>query len=77
MKVSVIIPIYNAESYLERCLDSVCRQTYTDLEIIAVNDCTPDCSMDIVEQFAKKDSRIRVVENPCNMGAMVARNKGC
>lgn len=77
MKVSVIIPIYNAERYLERCLDSVCKQTYTDLEILAVNDCTPDRSMEIVERIAKKEPRLRVVENPRNMGAMVARSKGC
>lgn len=77
MKVSVIIPIYNAEKYLERCLDSVCCQTYTDLEVIAVNDCTPDSSMEIVRRIAKKEPRLRVVENLYNMGTMIARNKGC
>ena len=54
MKVTVCIPVYNVEKHIMRCLESVVNQTYNDLEIIVVNDCTPDNSMTIVENFAKK-----------------------
>lgn len=54
VKISVIIPIYNVEQYLARCLDSVVNQTYKDLEIICVNDCSPDNSGKILEWYAKK-----------------------
>lgn len=76
MKVSVIIPVYNVEKYIARCLDSVINQTYLDLEIIVVNDATPDNSMCIVEEYAARDSRIRIVHNPRNLGLMMTRKSG-
>ncbi|WP_290143168.1 glycosyltransferase family 2 protein, partial [Helicobacter japonicus] len=56
--VSVIIPIYNVEKYLRECLDSVINQSYTNLEIICVNDGSTDSSGEIVQEYAKKDCRI-------------------
>lgn len=76
MKVSVIIPVYNVEKYIARCLDSVINQTYQDLEIIVVNDATPDNSMSIVEEYAARDPRIRIVHNPHNLGLMMTRRSG-
>ncbi|MBQ8822356.1 MAG: glycosyltransferase [Lachnospiraceae bacterium] len=73
--VSVIIPIYNVEKYIEKCLDSVLGQTWQNLEIICVNDGTPDGSMEIVERKSKEDSRI-VVVNQENGGLSRARNAG-
>lgn len=73
--VSVIIPIYNVEKYIEKCLDSVLCQTFTNLEIICVNDGTPDNSMELVEERAKADSRI-VIVNQENGGLSRARNTG-
>lgn len=74
--VSVIIPVYNVEKYIARCLESVINQTYSNLEIIVVNDATPDNSMAIVEEYAAKDNRIRIVNNPRNMGLMMTRKNG-
>lgn len=73
--VSVIIPIYNVEKYIRKCLESVVNQTWSNLEIICVNDGTKDSSMKIVETFAKKDSRIAIINND-NGGLSVARNTG-
>ena len=61
MKVSVIIPVYNVAKYIERCLLSVLNQTWQDLEIILVNDCTPDNSMEIAEKVIASHSRGGVV----------------
>lgn len=74
-KVSVIIPIYNVEKYLAKCLDSVINQTYKDLEIICVNDESPDNSLQILEEYAAKDNRIKIV-NRKNGGLSAARNSG-
>lgn len=73
--VSVIIPVYNVEKYLRKCLDSVTAQTYTALEIICVNDGSPDNSSEILEEFAKKDSRVKII-NQANKGLSGARNTG-
>ena len=54
MKVSVIVPVYNVEKYLGKCLDSLVNQTLTDLEILVVNDGSPDRSQDIIDNFAEK-----------------------
>ena len=75
-KVSIIIPIYNVEQYLVKCLDSVVNQTYKNLEIICVNDCSPDNSAKILEKYALKDNRIRVLNRENNGGLSAARNSG-
>ncbi len=74
-KISVIIPIYNVEKYLHKCVDSVINQTYTDLEIILVDDGSPDNCPAICDEYAKKDNRIVVVHKQ-NGGLSDARNKG-
>lgn len=73
--ISIIIPVYNVEKYLNRCLDSVISQSYDNLEIILVNDGSNDCSKSICENYAKKDSRI-VFINKSNGGLSDARNAG-
>tara|TARA_Y100000590_G_scaffold201045_1_gene228467 strand:- start:5910 stop:6893 length:984 start_codon:yes stop_codon:yes gene_type:complete len=75
-KVSVIIPIYNVEKYLSECLNSVCAQTLEDIEIICVNDRSPDNCLDIVNQYSKQDSRIKVIDREKNGGLSAARNSG-
>lgn len=75
-KVSIIIPVYNAEKYLERCLSRVCYQTLADIEIICVNDCSRDNSRSIIEKFSTTDSRVKLIENEENIGAAFSRNKG-
>ena len=74
-KISIIIPVYNVENFLEKCLDSVINQTYKNLEIICVNDGSKDNSLKILNEYAKKDERICVV-NKKNGGLSSARNAG-
>ena len=74
--ISVIVPVYNVEKYLRQCLDSIVNQTYTNLEIICVNDCTEDSSLSILEEYAKRDSRIIIINNDRNLGLGLSRNKG-
>ena len=61
--VSIILPVYNAQSHLNRCLGSICAQQYEDLEIIVINDGSKDQSLPVCEEFRKKDSRILLVDN--------------
>jgi Glycosyltransferases involved in cell wall biogenesis len=75
IKVSIIIPVYNVEDYLRQCLDSVINQTLRDLEIICVNDGSTDKSLQILEEYAHKDKRIRII-NQKNSGQGTARNTG-
>lgn len=75
-KVSVVIPVYNVEEYLRRCLDSVCGQTLKEIEIICINDCSPDRSIDILREYEAKDSRVKVIDFPKNQGVAEARNAG-
>lgn len=75
-KVSVIIPVHNTEKYLTKCLESVCNQTLTDIEIICINDCSTDNSSEILQEYAKKDSRIKIIDFKENKGAAAARNAG-
>ena len=75
MKVSVIIPVYNVRLYLERCVQSVLRQTYKDLEIILVDDGSKDNSGELCDQLALSDQRIRVIHQE-NQGLSGARNTG-
>ena len=72
-KISIIIPIYNVEKYLKRCLDSVVNQTYKYIEIILVNDGSPDNCGKICDEYAKIDSRIKVIHKE-NGGLSSARN---
>lgn len=74
-KVSVILPIYNVSCYLRECLDSVINQTLKELEIICVNDGSTDNSLDIIQEYAAKDSRIVIITGP-NGGYGKAMNKG-
>lgn len=73
--ISVIIPIYMAENFLHRCVDSVINQTYKNLEIILINDGSKDKSGIICDEYAKKDTRIKVIHQE-NQGVSAARNKG-
>jgi glycosyltransferase involved in cell wall biosynthesis len=73
--ISVIIPIYNVEKYLPQCLDSICAQTYRELEIILVDDGSADRSGGICDEWARKDPRIRVIHKK-NGGVSSARNEG-
>lgn len=75
VKVSVIIPVYNVEKYLRQCLDSVVNQTLQDIEIILVDDGSTDSSLDICNEYAQKDERVKVFHQK-NLGSGVARNKG-
>lgn len=75
IKVSIIIPIFNVENYLEQCLDSVLNQTLKEIEIICIDDGSTDNSPKILEEFAKKDDRIKIV-NKKNAGLGAARNTG-
>jgi glycosyltransferase involved in cell wall biosynthesis len=76
-KVSIIIPVYNVSKYLRKCLDSVINQTLKDIEIIVVNDCSPDPLDDeICKEYAKKDNRIKYIKHKENLGLGGARNTG-
>ena len=74
-KISVIVPVYNVEQYLERCVDSIINQTYKNLEIILVNDGSTDNSGKLCDELAKRDDRIRVIHKE-NGGLSDARNTG-
>ncbi len=73
--ITVVVPVYNVEEYLAWCLDSLCGQTLTDIEIIAVNDGSTDGSLDILRMYANKDDRIRIIDKE-NNGLSSARNAG-
>ena len=73
--VSVIIPVYNVELYLDRCVDSIRKQTYRNLEIILVDDGSPDRCPELCEQIKMQDSRVKVVHKE-NGGLGFARNSG-
>ena len=75
MKISVVIPIYNTEQYLSRCLDSVINQTYENLVIICVNDGSTDNSLDVLKDYQKRDNRIHIIDKP-HVGAASARKAG-
>lgn len=73
--VTIIVPVYNAEKYLDRCLESLVNQTVADIEIILVDDGSIDASLSICKKWATKDNRITIIEQD-NSGVSVARNKG-
>lgn len=73
--ISVVVPVYNVENYLERCLSSLINQTYRNLEIILINDGSTDNSLSVCQDYAKKDKRIKIYSQK-NGGLSSARNKG-
>lgn len=73
--ISVIVPVYNVEEYLEECLESIRQQTFTDIEVILVNDGSTDSSKEICERFCQVDNRFKLI-NQENQGQSVARNRG-
>ena len=75
MKYSIIIPVYNVEKYISKCIDSIVNQTYKNIEIILVDDGSPDRSPEICDLYAKKDKRIKVIHKP-NGGLVSARKAG-
>lgn len=74
--LTIVVIVYNTEKYLKDCLDSVVNQTYQNLEIICLNDCSTDKSLEILEEYAAKDERIKIITNEKNLGPGVTRNKG-
>ncbi len=74
-KISIIVPVYNTQEYLPKCLDTLINQTYSNLEIICVNDGSVDDSLALLNEYAEKDERIKVLSQE-NAGASVARNLG-
>ncbi len=75
-KISVIIPVFNAELTIERCLDSIRRQTYRNLEIIIINDASTDESLKRIKQFQEMDERIKIIDEKVRGGVGMARNSG-
>ncbi|WP_420311580.1 bifunctional glycosyltransferase/CDP-glycerol:glycerophosphate glycerophosphotransferase [Streptomyces sp. YS-B37] len=75
-RFSVIVPVYKVQAYLHECLESVLSQSYPDLELIAVDDCSPDACGAIIDEFAARDARVRAVHLPENQGLGRARNAG-
>ena len=73
LKVSIIIPVYNTSKYLHRCLDSILNQSYENFECICINDGSTDNSLEILEEYAKKEKRIIILSQK-NSWASVARN---
>ena len=76
VKVSVIIPVYNVAPYLGECLDSVIQQSLTDIEIICIDDCSTDDSLQLLQKYAVSDSRIRILCNDKNRDVSATRNRG-
>ena len=74
-KVSIITPSYNSAKYIKQTIDSVRAQTYTDWEMLIVDDCSTDNTCDIVEAIAKEDNRVKLIRQEQNGGAAVARNR--
>jgi len=75
-KFSVIIPVYNCENYIIRCIESILCQNYSNFELICVDDCSTDGSLSILHKYAEKDKRITVIESEVNRGGLSARRKG-
>lgn len=73
-KVSIIVPVYNTAKYLKQCIDSLTNQTLNEIEIIIINDCSPDNSSDIITSY--KDKRIKIINHNKNMGIGKSRNDG-
>jgi glycosyltransferase involved in cell wall biosynthesis len=74
--ISVILPVYNTEEFLEQCIESALNQTFPNFELIVVNDGSTDRSADIIQKYAAKDKRIKAIDMPQNSGPAAARNTG-
>lgn len=74
--ISIIIPVYNVQDYIARCLDSCINQSFSDIEILVVDDCGSDDSVQIAREYAARDSRIQIISNPRNLGTFNARLEG-
>ena len=75
-KISILIPVYNTAGYLPKCLDSVLNQTLREIEIIVVNDASPDNAAEILAEYAAKDNRIKIITHEKNGGILAARLSG-
>lgn len=75
-KISLIVPVFNVEKYVSKCLDSLVAQTLKDIEIICVDDCSTDNSLQIIEKYAAKDARIKIFKHEVNKCVGQARNTG-
>lgn len=75
-KISIILPTYNVEQYIARAIESCINQTFKNIEIIVVDDCGSDESIDIAKEYAKKDERIKIIHNEENLGLLRARYEG-
>ena len=76
MKLTVVVPVFNVERYLRDCLDSLLNQTFKNFDIVCVNDASVDSSAEILDEYAKKDCRLKVVTKVKNQGLGYARNTG-
>ena len=74
--ISVIIPVYNTEKYLGECLDSVICQTFSKIEIICIDDCSNDNSLQILKKYAQQDHRIKIISHKQNLGCVASKNEG-
>lgn len=74
--ISVIVPVYKTQRYLRKCLDSILNQTYPNIEIVVVNDCSPDDSGEICREYAEKYDQVKYIELDRNVGLSSARNAG-
>ena len=75
-RITVVVPIYNVELYIEKCLNSVKSQSFNDFECICVDDCGNDNSMAIAQKFVENDTRFKIIRHEYNRGLSVARNTG-
>ena len=76
MKLSIIIPVYNVEKYLPQCLDSIINQTFKDIEIICIDDCSTDNSFSVLQNYSSKMSNLIIIKNKSNLGVGESRNIG-
>ena len=76
VKISIVIPMYNVEQYIERCLYSVLNQTLTDIEVICIDDNSSDKTYDLAQKISNLDQRVKLIKNQQNIGAASSRNKG-
>jgi len=74
--VSIIVPVYNAEKYLQKCINCILSQTFTDFECILVDDCSKDNSLMLCEEYIQKDNRIKLIRNKTNIGSSLTRKAG-